>query len=335
MKVKNMIIHKLEKKQGEKATLTKAAKPLQLAWVHQHFMQEVKQVYYNKSNPVYGAFDTSQDDYPYQTFLHSYLAGSLCFYEFSVKAVVHFENVMNQVTLATGGYVLFCHFEMEADFIAVIVLNDKESYMITDTLDVNANARLDIERLDVANFTNCCKWQRQEAVYLSFTRGKKEVSNYFRRFVGCTDYASARQSAANLKRAIHDYLFQSSFGGKRAEAAREEVFAYCEQQIKGGEDLQLRFISSLINADNPDDFALFASGEKYQVSAVFKGHVSLRSLKYYSFTSKELTLVFDRRLLNDTVIYDEAKNSLLIKNIPTFLQNQLTKRLPISESDEP
>jgi len=37
---------------------------------------------------------------------------------------------------------------------------------------------LDIEKLDVANFTNCCKWNSGEEVYLSFTRGKKEISNY-------------------------------------------------------------------------------------------------------------------------------------------------------------
>ena len=44
MKVKNMVIHKLEKKQGEQANLTKAAKQLPVTWVHQHFMSEVKQV---------------------------------------------------------------------------------------------------------------------------------------------------------------------------------------------------------------------------------------------------------------------------------------------------
>src|SRR3954463_16309450 len=88
MKVKNMVIHKLEKKQGEKANLTKATKQLPVTWIHQHFMSEVKQVYYNKSNPVYGSFDAARDYYPYQTFLCSYLSGNISFYEFTIKAVV-------------------------------------------------------------------------------------------------------------------------------------------------------------------------------------------------------------------------------------------------------
>jgi nucleoid-associated protein len=334
MKVKNMVIHKLEKKQGEKANLTKAAKQLPITWVHQHFMSEVKQVYYNKSNPIYGSFDAARDSYPYQTFLCSYLSGNISFYDFTVKAVVHFENIINEVALATGGYVLFCHFEMGDDFVAVIVLNDKESYIINDNLDVNANARLDIEKLDVANFTNCGKWNSGEDVYLSFTRGKKEISNYFRRFIGCTDYASARESSLNLKRAINDYLYQNNYDKEQTEIVKELVFAYCEQQMKDKEDIQLSFVGYLINKSHPEDFVAFASSEKYQVSAFFKGHNTLKSLKYYSYNSKELTIIFDSKLLGNTVVYDDIKNNLLIKNIPDHLKHQLIKKLPISESDE-
>ncbi len=334
MQVKNMVIHKLEKKQGEQAILTKAARQLPVTWVHQHFMSEVKGVYYNKSNPIYGSFDAARDSYPYQAFLCSYLSGNTSFYDFTIKAIVHFENIMNEVALATGGYVLFCHFTMGEDFIAVIVLNDKESYIINDNLDVNANARLDIEKLDVANFTNCSKWNSGEDIYLSFTRGKKEISNYFRRFIGCTDYASARESSLHLKRAINDYLYQNGYDRQQTEGVKELIFAYCEQQMKDKTDIQLHYVAYLINQCEPEDFVQFASAEKYQVSAFFKGHNTLKSLKYYSYHSKELTIIFDSKLLGNTVVYDDVKNNLLIKDVPDHLKCQLTKKLPISESNE-
>ena len=330
MQVKNMVIHKLEKKQGGNAVLTKATKQLAITDVHQNFMKEVKQVYYNKSNPVYGSFDAAADSYPYQTYINNYLFNELPFYEFTLKAIRHFEAIMNEITLATGGYVLFCHFTLSEDFVAVIVLNDKESYIINDNLDVNANARLDIEKLDVANFINCCKWKNQEDVYLSFTKGKKEISNYFKRFIGCTDYASAKESSEKLKRAINDFMFQNGYDKKSAEETKELVFAYCESQMKIKEDIRLSFVSNLISGEEPEKFIAFASAEKYQVSALFKGHTTLKSLKYYSYNSKDFTIAFDSKLLGDTIIYDDSKNNLLIKNIPDYLKNQLTKKLPIS-----
>ena len=179
MDVKNMVIHKIEKKQGGQAKLTKASRQLPITDVHRNFMKEVKNVYYNKSNPIYGSFNAAEESYPYQVYLSHYLCGTVSFYDFTVSAILHFEKLINDVTLATGGYILFCHFEAAENFIAVIVLNDKESYIINDNLDVNANARLDIEKLDVANFTNCCKWSNNEEVYLSFTKGNKQISNYF------------------------------------------------------------------------------------------------------------------------------------------------------------
>ncbi len=335
MQVKNMVIHKLEKKQGGSAILTKAAKQLTITGVHQNFMNEVKQVYYNKSNPVYGSFDEAATDYPYQSYLTNYLCGQTSFYDFSVKAILHFESVINEITLATGGYVLFCHFERSEDFVAVIVLNDKESYIINDNLDVNANARLDIEKLDVANFTNCCRWNSQENRYLSFTKGKKEISNYFKRFIGCTDTTSAKESSESLQRAINDFLSEQRYNKNDTEATKELVFAYCAAQMKAKEDIRLNFVSSLISGTEPEKFMGFASAEKYGVSAVFRGYPTLKSLKYYTYNSRELTLVFDGKLLGSTIIYDADKNNLLIKNIPDHLKNQLTKKLPISsESDE-
>jgi nucleoid-associated protein YejK len=334
MELKNLIIHKLEKKQGGNPKLTKAPKELTIHDVHTKFMDEVKEVYYKKSNPIYGVFDSAEESYPFQKFLNAYLNGKTSFYDFSVQAITHFQTVIKDTPQATGGYVLFCHFETTEEFVATIVLNDKESYMIGDNLDIKENARLDIEKLDVANFTNCSKWNKAEDVYLSFTRGKKDVSNYFKKFIGCTDYTSAKEASGNLKRALSDYFVQAGYDKKKVEEIKATVFSYCEQRMRSKEDISLGFVSSLVNHDEPELFREFASTENYQVSPVFKGHNTLRSLKYYSFRSKELTIVFDSKLLNESIVYDAKKESLLLKKIPESLRLQLTKNTPVEDSNE-
>ncbi|OKS84557.1 nucleoid-associated protein [Mucilaginibacter polytrichastri] len=334
MEVKQFIIHKLEKQSGFNAKKTERKAPVAITQLHADFMSQVKDVYYKKSNPIYGVFDSAAASYPYQTFLDSYLKGNLAFSAFTSKALGHFEKIINEVTQATGGYVLFCHFITTEDFMAVIVLNDKESYLVGDDLDLKSDFSLDIEKLDVANFSNCAKWNNNEDVYLSFTRGKKDVSNYFKKFIGCTDYTSAKESSEKLKKALSDFLIGQGLDKERIEAIKSEVFTYCEQRMKNKEDISLNTVSSIVNQDDPELFKEFAASEAYEVSSVFKGHATLKSLRYYSFKSQELTIVFDSKLLDHKVIFDAGSNELLIKEVPEKLRAQLNRQAPAAETNE-
>ena len=334
MEIKGIIIHDLKKDTGFNARKKAAKKPLTIKDKHKDFMTEVKEVYYKKSNPIYGVFDSASTSYPYQTFLDQYLKEEISFYHFTCQALDHFEKKINEITQATGGYILFCHFKTTEEFMAVIVLNDKAIYIMDDEMDIDTNAALDIEKLDVANFSNCTKWDNNEDVYLSFTRGRKNVSNYFKEFIGCTDYTSAKESSEKLKKALGDYLLGQGMDKEKIEAVKSEVFSYCEKRMKDKDDISLSAISALINQDQPELFKEFAASEKYEVSSVFKGHPTLKSLRYYSYKSQELTIVFDSKLLDKKVVYDSATNELLIKEVPDRLKAQLSGQAPAAESNE-
>ncbi|MFC0513377.1 nucleoid-associated protein [Mucilaginibacter angelicae] len=336
MEIKGIIIHDLKKDAGGNAKLKKASKTLVIKEVHDKFMTDVKDVYYKKSNPIYGVFDSGADSFPYQGFLNSYLKGKLSFYDFTVKAIDHFVTEINKVTQATGGNVVFCHFKTTEDFMAVIILNAKSGYVLDDNMDLRENFRLDIEKLDVANFSNCTKWENGEDVYLSFTRGKKEISNYFRDFIGCTDYNSAKESSDKLKKALNEFLIKQGTEKDEIERIKKDVFEYCEKRMNKKEDISLSQVSAIVNHDEPELFQEFASTETYQISTVFKGHpATLKSLKYYIFNSKELTIVFDSKLIaNQSVVFDNKKNTLLIKDVPKKLRAQLNNEEPAEEENE-
>lgn len=333
MDVKELVIHKLEKKQLGNAKLVKAKKSLKVGEIHTNFMDEVKNVYFKKSNPTYGVFDKAVDSYPYQKFLQLYLDKKETFFKFTERAVEHFGEVINEIPQATGGYILFCHYYTTDDFVATIVLNDKASYIVDETLDIKSNFQLDIEKLDVANFTNCSRWSSAEDVYLSFTKGKKEVSNYFKKFIGCTDFTSAKESSENLKKALADFFTDAGYEKKQVEEIKTKIFSHCEQKIRNKEDINIEVLSALIDETEPSKFKEFASAEKYQLSTTFRGHRTLRSLKYYSYKSRDLTIEFDSKLLGKQVVYNEKNNNLLIKDIPEYLKDQLTKKIEDDDSE--
>ena len=73
----------------------------------------MKQAYYRKSNPNYGVFNSNTTTYPYQTMLKSYANGDLSFLQFTQSAMNHLFGIIDNVSQATGGYVVFAHYTLQ------------------------------------------------------------------------------------------------------------------------------------------------------------------------------------------------------------------------------
>lgn len=326
MNLNNIIVHKLSKEAQGNATLELRQNVLPVREKETEFITNVKQAYYRKSNPNYGVFNSNTTTYPFQTMLRSYADDSSQFYQFTENAMNHLLGIISGVPQATGGYVVFAHYTLQnEDFIITVMLNNKKQYNINNSLSIEEIFSLDIDKLDVANFVNLTRWNSAQETYLSFARGRKEVSNYFKTFIGCTDQTSAKQSSQQLKSAFLDYLDTLQIENEAKENLRNDVFDYCISQAKRKEDISLNHISSIIDNEQPELFQEYASGEQYRVSANIKGHIqTLKSLKYYTYKSKKLSISFDSGLINESIFYNEQTNELKITEVPDDLRRQLT-----------
>lgn len=327
MALKNIIVHKIDKESQGIAQLELRDSLLIIGDRESEFIENLKEVYYKKSNPIYGVFNSNSTAYPFQTLLGNFISDNSQFYNFTVEAMNLLYEIMNPIPQATGGYVVFANYEVSnEEFVITVMLNNKKQYGVSNNLSLEEIFSLDLEKLDVANFINLTRLQNDEETYLSFARGRKDVSNYFKNFIGCTDQISAKQSSLKLKTAFLDYLETLVITQEEKETLRNDVFNYCINQTKRKEDISLSHISSMINNEEPQLFQKFASGEDYGVSANIKGHrQTLKSLKYYSYKSKALSISFDSNLINERVFYNEDDNSLRITNIPDELKYQLIR----------
>jgi nucleoid-associated protein YejK len=196
MNLKALIVHRLDKQAQQTASIILRDHVLSIGPREIELISNVKQVYYKKSNPSYGVFNENILSYPFQILLKRYIDDPTQFYSFTIDAMNHLLGLINDVSQATGGYVLFAHYGLqEEDFIITVMLNNKRQYNISDNLSIEEIFSLDIDKLDVANFVNVTRWIKGADTYLSFARGHKEISNYFRNFIGCTDQISAKQSS--------------------------------------------------------------------------------------------------------------------------------------------
>jgi len=108
MDLHSIIVHRLDKESQGNATVTLRQNLISVGEKETEFVTNIKQVYYKKSYPNYGVFDTNTVAYPFQTMLRGYVDQQQEFLPFTSAAMNHLLGVINAIPQATGGYVVFC-----------------------------------------------------------------------------------------------------------------------------------------------------------------------------------------------------------------------------------
>lgn len=323
MDLKNIIVHNLQKEVEFDAILELSEKSLPINDTTKEFAELVKDVYY-KRRPNYGVFNSNKINYPFQVLLQNYLMDDMTFLLFTNESIKILENKIN-LKRATGGYVAFLHFKIpKGEFLAVLMLHNTKRYNINNELEIIQDLSLDIEKLDIANFINITKWNNKDETYLSFLGGRKEIRQYFTEFIGCTNQTTAKDASVKFKNALGKYLEEQGLNKDQISHLRNEVYCYCDKQIKSKETLSLEAISAIVNNEKPQSFMEFACGEDYQISSEFNGdRTTLKQLQFIKYRGNGLNIEFDIKLLDNQVVYNEEDNELIITNIPDELKNQI------------
>jgi nucleoid-associated protein YejK len=159
----------------------------------------------------------------------------------------------------------------------------------------------------------------ERVTYLSFTKGKKDVSNYFLNFIDCNNKNTHFESTARLIAALDEFSKQYDLSPEDKIQRRESVYNYCKQKSRGGEVL-LESISALFYPEDPSLFRDFASDERFKVGSVISIDTGqMRELKYVKYKSDSFTIEFDSELVVNKKILLDANGRLIIKELPESL----------------
>lgn len=228
--VNHIIFHNIEKKQHNDATLILREEEFSEEYLKDIANKFIIQFTDNFSNPrktnrSFGQFiDCSETNYvPFA--LKKYKKSEIAFLKMSQNFATQFHKEINTVPLATGGFI-FCidYFQGETHMFAIIVLDIKSGFEINaKTMDFNyASEILELEKMNMAVRINLDKWEEEESYikdctdeqeieelekknYLSFIAGKKNLTQYFYKFI-CSKRAENKTKATNfVKDSILDF----------------------------------------------------------------------------------------------------------------------------------
>ena len=333
MPIRHCIVHLIEKKpDGTPAVLHARETELGNSAAMENLLADLNESYNAKQGKAWGLFHEESGAYPFSGWLKQYLDGEKDFTAFSRQAVEQLQKLMEESNLATGGHVLLAHYQQGmTDYLAIALLHHSEGVTVTEALDVAPAKHLDLGQLHLAARINISEWQnnKQSKQYISFIKGKngKKVSDYFRDFIGCQEGVDAPSETRTLLKAFSDFVESEDLPEEQARAKTDTLVDYATSQAKIGEPITLDELSGLIDEDRPRAFFDHIRNKDYGMAPEFPADKrTLSQFRRFTGRAEGLSISFESHLLGSAIEYDEARDMLIIRQLPTQLKDQLKRR---------
>ena len=333
MPIRHCIVHLIEKKpDGTPAVLHARDSELGDSQAIENLLADLNESYNAKQGKAWGYFHEESGAYPFSGWLKQYMDGNQDFAAFSRQAVEHLQKLMEESNLSTGGHVLFAHYQQGmTDYLAIALLHHSNGVAVTDALDVREAKHLDLGQLHLATRINLSEWKNntQSRQYISFIKGKngKKVSEYFRDFIGCQEGVDGPGETRTLLKAFSDYVESEDLPDEKAREKTSALVGYASSQAKIGEPMSLEELSGVIDEERPRAFYDHIRNKDYGLSPEIPADKrTLNQFQRFTGRAEGLSISFESHLLGSKVEYDEARDMLIIRNLPTQLTDQLKRR---------
>ncbi len=333
MPIRHCIVHLIDKKtDGSTAVLHARDSELATSQAMENLLADLNESYNAKQGKAWGLFHEESGAYPFSGWLKAYLDGEQDFTAFSRQAVEHLQKLMEESNLSTGGHVLFAHYQQGmTDYLAIALLHHSEGVAVTDALDVTPAKHLDLGQLHLAARINISEWQnnKQSKQYISFIKGKngKKVSDYFRDFIGCQEGVDGPGETRTLLKAFSDFVESEDLPEEQAREKTKTLVGYASGQAKLGEPITLEELSGLIDEERPKAFYEHIRNKDYGMAPEFPADKrTLSQFQRFTGRAEGLSISFEAHLLGSKIEYDEGRDMLIIRQLPTQLKDQLKRR---------
>ncbi|MDG9785067.1 nucleoid-associated protein YejK [Metapseudomonas otitidis] len=332
MPIRHCIVHLIDKKpDGSASTLHARDSELAESKAIENLLADLNDSYNAKQGKAWGFFHEESGAYPFSGWLKAYLEGGE-FAPFTRQAAEHLQKLMDESNLSTGGHVLFAHYQQGmTDYLAIALLHHSEGVTVTESLELAPARHLDLGQLHLAARINLSEWRNnaQSKQYISFIKGKngKKVSDYFRDFIGCQEGVDAPGETRTLLKAFSDFVEQEDLAEEQAREKTKTLVDYATTQAKLGEAITLEELSGLIDEDRPRAFFEHIRNKDYGLSPeIPPDKRTLSQFQRFTGRAEGLSISFEAHLLGSKIEYDEGRDMLIIRQVPTQLKDQLKRR---------
>ncbi|MDX3773710.1 nucleoid-associated protein YejK [Chromatiaceae bacterium AAb-1] len=295
-----------------------------------HLLEQLHLAYNGKPAKGYAGFSSDKDPQVAEQ-LALWQQQQSDFILLSKTATETLVNQLQQHQLPETGYLMICHYRyLATEYLLFCLLGSKDHFTLTPELELATARHLDIARMQLAARIDLTAYQteQEKQKYISFIRGRagRKVGDFFLDFLGCEESTDARENSKLVLSSVEEYISSAEFDAAEKNDARKQVFSYCEERVKAGQDVVLSELSAVIDEQQQDGFLQYCAEQQLAVAEQFPVEVKeLKKLVKFSGQGGGVSVSFEQKLLGERVQYDAQNDVLVIRGTPPNLRDQLQR----------
>lgn len=323
--IKGLAIHDLERRDGGFSVVL-ADKELPVNETTQRVVDELYELYKGRASKSHGKF-TSADGYPTESYVVDFIRHkSIDFLAFTHKMMANLEIQAGRKSASTGGYVFFARFLADKrDYLLVAIVNDKLGAALTSNLQMQSVKHLDLDGFRFAGRINLTGWAAREERYVSFLKGKGNVSEYFQEFLGCDSVVQDRKDTSDLVASLKDYAAAEKMNEVDTAAFLGKAKVICETYSRQREELAFEALANELLPKAPAKLVTWLAHPDRKLNDGFvPDRRALKSLVRLKSQTPAWSVEFDREALNrGPVRFNKKDNSLTLLDLPDEFVHEL------------
>lgn len=291
-------------------------------------LNELKQVFASRTSKRYGQFDPERGDNPLPAWLRDLLKQQLPFTSFSRKLTEHFVALLDAVEAAFAGHLLFWRESTaDAEWLYLIHLQHQTGLVINNRLEISPTEYADLTHAGFCARINLTHWAdnlSEKYLTVSRNRGDRFLQDIFLAWTGFTDTVNVSADTSEFLNIVEAYAQQ--LPQDSSKEYKSKVVDFCMEQDKNGEPVVYKELSFYLDDAEPERFEKFVQQHQEQPrEELIPDKNQLRKYVRFSGRSKEMSLQFAAELLGKQVEFDASNETLIIRQLPKALLQQLKK----------
>ncbi|MBT2948982.1 nucleoid-associated protein YejK [Vibrio anguillarum] len=326
----NVILHQLSKNEQDELVVKYRSQSLDNDTSAENLVAELHRVFNSKASKGFGSFKSDSD---FQTWLQELRQGERDFYDFSQISAQRLKDELSKYPFADEGILVMAEYQsLATDYLFIGLLPLNQSLKVTEGLDISATDYLDINKMDIAARLDLSSFEtdKNSNRYLAYIKGRvgRKVSDFFLDFLQADVGLDTKVQNQVLMQAVQDFCTDSKLEKDEAIGYKKQVYDYCSEQIKAGEEVHIRELSGELPASQDGTvFFEYTQAHGYELEESFPGDRStVRKLTKFVGAGGGLNVSFDSLLLGERIFYDPESDTLTIKGTPPNLREQLTRQ---------
>jgi nucleoid-associated protein len=323
----HLILHRLDKEAHAPATLQLRDRPLPANPLCEQLASQLHDLYSARSSKGYGRFEDDEIRFPTVRLVREYVQQQLDFVAFSHAMMHELKTCIDQEESACGGQVLFARLQQSAtsDSLLLAIIPESTTIELDAQLDMHERRCLDLAGIRIAGRIDLAAWQSDSGRYISFLKGRAEVADYFKAFLGCNDVVAALKETQKLIKGIEHYAQQQQLPQEQRDTLFQEAHSYLDGLGEHHLPLSVDRIVAQLCPDEPEALrATLANDELGLSNGFIPDRRAIRPLLRFKAAGPSWKLEFNRKSLSaGDVIYNRNNDTIVLYNIPETLKKEL------------